>query len=585
MTLTNAAIDAQVRLAQLHAHARTDRDARWMETALVAALAAFYAWQLHTPVPLLWLALRAVAHGVGHRVAQAYRADPERDAHAAHWQRALTSTTAMDSMLWALAAWLVPPPGNLLLFGLLALIIGVASSVAVYATQLESILLAWTLPMNLGIIGALAWQGQPLFWFLAACLGFNLGLVLHFGRLQQALLRQALRVHFEKEALAEQLAEQVRIAQQANAEKTRFLTAASHDLRQPMHAIALFGAVLEQELQQHRLQRSATQLMQAVNALSQSLDAMLDISRLDAGAITPAIQATPLNTIFQSLNHTFAPAAEQRGLQLRLRASPLWLRTDPALLHRLLANLVDNALKYTQHGGVLLVARARGAVAWIDVRDTGIGIDAAHHPHLFQEFYQVDNPGRDRSRGLGIGLSIVQRLSQLLDHPVQLHSRPGRGSRFRVIVPIAAEPAPQPPPPQADARQPPALLPRRVLLVDDEGAIAQAMAALMHTHGVTLAHAVTAAQAREQLHAARATGQPFDALVCDLRLAEGADGLALALQLRQQQQPPLPTVIVSGETAPAALQRVQDKGLSLLHKPVAATTLLNTLARIASTGG
>jgi len=529
-----------------------------------------------------------VAHGIGQHVAHAYQADPHRDTRRAHWQRAFTAITMMDSSLWGLAAWLAPPPGNLLLIGLLALIIGVASSVAVYAAQMWPILLAWIIPMNLGIISALAWQGQPLFWLLAVCLVFNLGLVLYFGRQQQALFQQALRARFENEALAEQLARQVQIARQASAEKTRFLTAASHDLRQPLHAIALFGAVLDKELQQHPQHLNATRLMQAVNALGNSLDAMLDVSRLDAGAITPALQATPLNAVFQSLNQSFAPAAEQRGLQLRLRATPLWVRTDPALLHRLLSNLVDNALKYTPRGGVLLVTRQRGAMAWIDVRDTGVGIDAAHHAHVFQEFYQVDNPSRDRTRGLGIGLSIVQRLSLLLGHPVQLHSRPGRGSRFRVIVPLADAPdahSPSAPMPATSAAsEPTGALPRRVLLVDDEDAIAQAMAALMQAHGVDLVCAANAAQAHQRLAAARAAGQPFDALVCDLRLPGGADGLALALALRQQQTPPLPTLIITGETAPAALQRVRASGLPLLSKPVAAATLLQTLARIAQGG-
>jgi len=235
---------------------------------------------------------------------------------------------------------------------------------------------------------------------------------------------------------------------------------------------------------------------------------------------------------------------------------------------------------------VLVVARARGGAVWIDVCDTGIGIEARDHDAIFREFYQLDNPGRDRRRGLGMGLAIVQRLARLLQHDVRLHSRPGRGSCFRVVLGAAAS---APPDPESGPAEPyPDLasighrpLPRRVLLVDDEDDIASAMQSVMQDAGVHLARASDPDTARQHCLRAQARGEPFEALICDLRLADGVDGLVLALALRAEYADaagPLPTLIVTGETAPDPIQRVRASGLPVLFKPVSAATLLQALA-------
>jgi signal transduction histidine kinase/CheY-like chemotaxis protein len=567
--------------AQVEAHARTDRDARWLETVVNALVAAFFYWQTSSPLALLWAVLRVPVHWAGRWNLSRYSADEQRAQHGARWARRFALSAAVDSALWGLGCWLLPPAGDPLLHGLMVILIGLASSAVVYGTQLWPAVLGWALPMSLGLLTALLWQGEPVFLFMAVCVAIHLGIVLYFGGQQQRLMTQTLLGRFEKEELAEQLARQAQAAQRASEEKTRFLAAASHDLRQPVHAIGLFGAVLERELQAHPQHASAERLLRAVDALGHSLDAMLDVSRLDAGLIEPVIAATPMNPILQALGQIFTVKAEERALQLRVRATPLWVRTDGELLQRMLANMIENGLKYTAHGGVLVLARARGDEVWIDVADTGIGIAPEHREQVFAEFYQIGNPGRDRSRGLGMGLSIVQRLSRLLDHPVQLRSRPGRGSRFRIVLPIAqaaqaterAREEPQVKP----APLPFAMPAARVLLVEDEDDIAHAMAVLLRAQGMTLAHAATPAEAEQSMAQARAAGRPFDAIICDLRLAEGADGLALALKLRAQDGKTTPTLLITGETAPEPLQRVRATGLPVLFKPVTAPVLCEAL--------
>ncbi len=315
---------------------------------------------------------------------------------------------------------------------------------------------------------------------------------------------------------AQALDEKIAAIEQASAEKTRFLATASHDLRQPMHAIALFGAAMERTLRDHPEGRNAERLMRAVDALGASLDAMLDVSRLDAGVVSASPRAVQLDTLLLPLNQLFLPQAGQKSLQLRVRASGLWVHSDPNLLYRMLSNLLDNALKYPRQGGVTVVARVRGAQVWLEVRDTGVGIASQQFKHIFEEFYQIDNPGRDRARGLGIGLSIVQRLARLLGHTVHVRSRLGRGTCFRLVLPLAkasedGEPLVLELPPELRSAP---VLHGRVLLVDDEAEIRNAMTQLLGAHGIVVEAVANEAEARAAL-VRRGAQDPVALLMCD----------------------------------------------------------------------
>lgn len=227
---------------------------------------------------------------------------------------------------------------------------------------------------------------------------------------------------------------------------------------------------------------------------------------------------------------------------------------------------------------MLLAVRARGPQVWIEVHDTGIGIAPEQAALVFNEFYQVDNPARDRARGLGVGLSIVKRLSQLLQHPLQLDSQPGRGTRFRLSLPAAEA---QSPAPETGPATPPTAgpLPARVLVLDDEREVREAMQALMYAFGIAATVAADESQAQAALQQAQARGQPFEVLLCDWRLADGQDGLSAAQRLQAlTPDAQLPVLIVTGETDPQRLQRVHDSGLPVLFKPLAAHTLMRALA-------
>ncbi len=538
----------------------------------IGLFVATWRWQV-----LLWMALHLAL--TLRRAYRRYRRSPDAAEHPEYWARFNARNVLLRSCVWGLAPWLCVPPGrNLGLWVMvIVMMMGGCAGGALSLAVLKRNIPRFIVPSMASLTLALAWRGDTVHLFLATGCLLYMCVMITFALQHHRLLTASLTMRFEKEALAEQLSHQIAATQRASEEKTRFLAAASHDLRQPLHAIALFGAVIEKKLQGSEEWDHAVRLMDAVGTLGDSLDTLLDISRLDAGEVAPRIRPVELNPLFLALNNVFAAQAAGRDLQLRLRATPCWVLSDPQLLQRLLSNLVDNALKYTPRGGVVVAARARGPLVWIDVCDTGIGISPEHLGRIFDEFYQVDNPGRDRAQGLGIGLSIVQRLSRLLAHPLQVHSRPQRGSRFRMVLPAVSASGVAPSIARPDAVLP---LPRRVLLIDDEAPIRQAVTGLLQAHRVAIDAVAGEAEAEAVLAQAAQAGTPVDVLLCDVRLADGADGLAVAQRLRARFGPGLQVLLITGETAPRRQQQMHDAGLQVLLKPVAADRLLQALAAL-----
>ncbi len=273
--------------------------------------------------------------------------------------------------------------------------------------------------------------------------------VAELGTITQELVEH--RIHLEdriQESTAE-LAAQKEEAEFANLAKSRFLAAASHDLRQPLHALSLFSADLQRQVRHSEspeLVRLAEQIGSAAGVLGELLDSLLDISRLDVAGVNPDIRPFPIQQTFDRLEASFRRAAQNKTIALRLRPSRLWVSSDPVLIERLLANLVSNAIRYTPQGGKVLVsARSRQESVLIEVRDNGIGIAPEHQDAIFAEFYQVGNAARESGRGLGLGLSIVDRLARALALPLHLHSEINRGTNFSITLPrIAPVAAPEP---------------------------------------------------------------------------------------------------------------------------------------------
>lgn len=544
---------------------------------------------LHPPVALWYLSVAVVDL----YALLARRWTPEAPmVDSPYWARKYTVLVTLTSLATAPASFLLMAIDSPAVTTLTTVVIMGSWTRAVQARwSIKPAMFGYGIPMMSGLIIALALHGGVMHGLLAVFGLVNLVLTLRAGVQQNKRLTESLILRFENEALAASLKEQIAISERASAEKTRFLAAASHDLRQPMHAVALFAATLEGALVDHPAGDNAVRLMRAVNALGASLDTMLDVSRLDAGVVSADPREVELDVLFQALDNAFAGRAEEKGLQLRVRASGLWVRSDVQLLYRMLSNLIDNALKYTARGGVGVTARSRGAVVWIDVTDTGIGIAPEQTSRIFEEFYQVDNPGRDRVRGLGIGLSIVKRLSRLLDHSLRVRSRQGRGTRFCVQLPLAerVEHAStdlllQGLDAQMQHRLTVPELGGRVLLIDDEADIRVAMTALLRAYGIEAVAVADESQAIEVFTSADAMARPFVMLMCDYRLADGADGLEAGLRLCRRFIRPGALLLITGETSPERLLSVRASGVPVLFKPVSATALLRAMGEVASAG-
>ena len=364
-------------------------------------------------------------------------------------------------------------------------------------------------------------------------------------------------------------------AEAANSSKTRFLAAASHDLLQPLNAARLFTAALGT---QDDLSTDSAELAQriesALRAAEELLDGLLDVSRLDAGSLKPSPGPVSIERLFASLNEQFAAQAQARGLDLRVRALPLNALSDRALLRRILQNFLANALRYTAQGGVLLACRRRGAMLRLEVWDTGPGIPDEQTQAIFAEFHRGDSASPWGEKGLGLGLSICQRMAGMLGHRIDLASRLGRGSCFAIETPLTAEPA-QPP---AIHAAPAAALPRqRVLCVDNDPEILEGMRALLARWGQDVD---TAAGLEQALLASRAH-RP-DLVLVDFHLNETLDGLAVLEILRRNIVPAPPGALITADGSEEVARRARDGGFPVLYKPVkpaALRALITALAR------
>lgn len=410
--------------------------------------------------------------------------------------------------------------------------------------------------------------------FLGLVALFSSTLVSH-ARGAYGVFSESYNIRLQRISLTQRLQQALGVAESANRAKTRFLAAASHDLRQPIHALALFSGSLLQRPLDTRAAAIAEQIDKSVRTLANQMDALLDISRLDAGVIESSLSAVDLRAMLGQLAEEFAPQAAQKGLQLEVaNAESVSVRTDALLFLRIVRNLLSNAVKYTESGRIeVTVEQAQGRCI-LRIRDTGPGIPRAEHERIFEEFYQLQNPERDRTKGLGLGLAIVRRLTDLLDVGLEFESEPGKGTCFALIVPLAAAADAVVTPP-AEAAQPSAVR-LDVLVVDDEEAIRFGMQTLLEEMGFAVR---AVASTEEAIHAARLARPSI--VLADLRLRQHDDGMRVIRELRLLW-PGLPAMLISGDTAPDRLREARDAGILLLHKPVQPATLRESIIKTAA---
>jgi two-component system, sensor histidine kinase len=535
----------------------------------------------HIPQPLL-LGWGAVSYSVFLLRALLVRTYAKRnppDREAPRWGNYFAASTLIAGVVWGFAGifFIVPDSTPHQVF-ILTVIIGLAAGSVITTSYWLPSFYAYALAsVGLMIVNMFS-KGTPIWVSLGALSTIFLLLVLRMGHVSNRNIRESIRLRFENLELIEKLREQKTQAEQANRAKTQFLASASHDLRQPVHALALFASALKYEVESAKGRDIMQHLAKSIESIDELLSSLLDISKLDAGVVKVNAADIRLQPIFNQIRSEFQAQAERLNLAFRVHNTALAVRSDPVLLTNVIRNLVSNALRYTRNGGVLLACRRRGKQVAVEVWDTGIGIPLAEQKRIFNEFYQLNNPERDRSKGLGLGLAICQRLCALLKHELALHSRLGRGSMFRITVPPARlQPRSGGETRSADERL---LEGKTILVIDDEKEILEAMSAILRAWKC---RALTASSAAEAAEVAAGATPPPDLIVCDYRLRDEEIGTAAIQAVQKALKRPVPAIIMTGDTAPERIREAQASGHALLHKPVKPAQFYETLQRLLGT--
>lgn len=362
-------------------------------------------------------------------------------------------------------------------------------------------------------------------------------------------------------------------AERANAAKTRFLAAASHDLRQPMHSISLLLGVLQSRLDSPEHLALADKIQSSVATMESLFGNLLDISKLDAGAVQAHIEDVDLGWLLHRLEQTWAPQAAEKGLRLRVRGCNVVVKGDAVLLERIAGNLVSNAIRYTREGGVLVGCRRRGDQVELQVWDSGPGIEPRYRDAIFEEFFRIEAPGTGSEKGLGLGLSIVQRCAHILGYGLNIDSRVGHGTVFRLTMPLATTAAlPRPSPRLAASQQ--ALEGRFIVVVDDETTNAQALVDALHA---CRCHVVAAASCDEVLTELEQHLRVPDLIVTDYQLGAGRDGFEVISRLRAHYDDAIPALMVTANTDASLQARTAVQHTRLLHKPIGLQRLLEAM--------
>ncbi len=386
----------------------------------------------------------------------------------------------------------------------------------------------------------------------------QIAIVFHRGNAQNIWLSK------RNEKLAENLSEKKDQAEEFAASRTRFLASASHDLRQPLQALNFFLSALQPKISSHKGKEIFSKLENCTDGMNELLDSILDISKLDAKTLSFNKKPCNLNDILNNLTQQFRDQANQKNLTLNCQETTKYTDTDAVLLQRILSNLISNAINYTKEGGVTISITEGRENLSIHISDTGLGLEESEKIKIFEEFYQLSNPERDKKKGLGLGLSIVKGLCILMDIPLEIQSKKGEGSCFSITLPLCEKPA------QVDREinivNHSHFGLKKVLIVDDEISIRESLSELLSQWGCEV---ITAESEDNACHTIESTTFIPDLIIADYRLRDNKTGVEAVNKIKKRlNNSVLPAIIISGDTEPARLKEVANSGYELLHKPV-----------------
>ncbi|WP_334190500.1 ATP-binding response regulator [Noviherbaspirillum sp.] len=541
-------------------------------TALAVVLFLLALWPVATrPYLIAWAgcSLALVGYAVVNH-AKFMRATPAGDDLYA-WQASFLPGLLVHGVMWG-SVMFIPMPQEAVPYVALGLLMVIAGSVSLFAYYRAGISL-FAVPCALLASTSLALSSGVLGMATGAGFAIAVALLVRLARVHNTSITQAMLVAEERKALLEELGHQRREAERASVAKTFFLASVSHDLRQPMHSIALLVAAFR------RRGWADADMIEQIGASVQSMEdllgALLEVSRLDAGTVPLQLAVFPINQMLERVHLQFDPQAQAKGLKLALADSPVRVYSDFFHLERIVSNLVANAIRYTTTGCVRIRCRRRGSILWVQVWDSGIGIARENRHKIFEDFFQVCRTARSSRQGLGLGLSIVQRTAHRLSHGLRVRSRPGRGSLFEIGIPVAIADADDP----RAVQLAPLLDGRLVLLIDDDPMVLKSMATLLTTFNCQVLSAGTISDA---LAIVDETLRLPDLIISDYRLGDGITGPDAVARVRALTQEDIPAVLVTAE--PAAVPQSFSAAIPVLAKPLHPAALAAALQRVFPAG-
>ncbi|MDH3948169.1 MAG: ATP-binding protein [Gammaproteobacteria bacterium] len=511
-------------------------------------------------VMMLWTSIRSI-------IAWYYWRDEVRDQSIDKWLRLFAGPALVSGLIWGIAGYsFYLPEGGVYQAFLVIFLLGIAAgSMAFLSSHLPTFYGFFMLLMFPLIIRMFQEASLPHL-VMGSMMIVYLLVFMVFGRNVNQVFLESILLRFDNLELVSRLTKEKEVAEKANIAKSKFLAAASHDLRQPLHALSLLVGALAERIQYKEVRGIVDKIRAAVTALENLFNALLDISKLDSGILQPCIEDFQLQPLFDSMENDYRPEAELKGLTFDVdNCGELVVRSDTILLERVLRNIVSNAVRYTNKGSINLTARQQGGQIAIMVTDTGLGIPQEKQGVIFNEYVQLDNPERDREKGLGLGLAIVSRIVHLLGHELQLESTEGGGSEFRVYVPLG-ENAKQI---QSSVDMAPEfnqeLRGMQVLVIDDEKAILDALKVLLAGWGCDVITAETVEEARQELISRDVVP---NAILSDYRLRENITGIEAIKAIEAMHGQEIPALLITGDMN---IEPSTEKGMNeyrILHKPV-----------------
>ena len=513
---------------------------------------------------LVWVALMFGVLAFRIFLLISYRGATSLQRQHPRWSAYLIVSSLASGCLWGAAGGVLSTQSLELFLIIILLLTGLSAAAALAYAAFLPAFYAYILPSYLPLVTMALLAHTHMQVIIAIAIMIHAGAIIVFVRNLNDILAKSLHLRFANLDLVAELTTQKETAERANAAKTRFLASASHDLRQPVHALTLFADALQPEIGSIKGKSLLGNMGRSIDALNQLLGSLLDISKLDAAIVTPNLEHFALRSAFERLHAEYSPQAQTKGLALSVDAGNVLVHSDPALLEAMLRNLISNAIRYTRAGSVQIACSRQAENVRIEVRDTGIGIPREQCQEIFREFYQLANPERDRSQGLGLGLAIVERLASLLQHRIELDSELGQGSCFAIVLPAGDPTA------VVESATAPTYFGQRdvdgmrVVVIDDEAAVRAGMLAVLEGWGC---ETVLASSEGEALESLRERAPPH-VIIADYRLRDDKTGAQAIEGLRREFGNDIPALIITGDTDPARLREAQASGHALMHKPV-----------------